>query len=329
MAHLIDTSNNRNNIAFTGETPWHGLGQALTPGLSVLEWQREAGLDFAVERATVEYQRNHIQHQFKARNMLYRSDTGAPLSVVGEKYKIVQPGQIMDFFAKLAIAGGFTLETAGSLSGGQRIWALAKLGEGADIIGHDTVLPYLLLATSFDGTLSTVAKFTTVRVVCQNTLSIAAPANERLKKGPVVNSVRVTHSDTFKPDAIRASLGIATSAWEKFQIDARLLAHRELKAGDIEALTYSLLEPTIQSRPDQPAPDIRKSRGYTRVLDLFGGAARGAELTEGPTAWAWLNAVTQWVDHERGRTPDTRINSAWFGAGDTLKTRALELALSA
>lgn len=329
MAHLIDTSNNRNNIAFVGDTPWHGLGQRLTPGLSVLDWQREAGLDFAVERATVEYQRDHIAHQFLARNVLYRSDTGAPLSVVGDKYKIVQPGQIMDFFAKLASAGGFTLETAGSLSGGQRIWALAKLGDGADIIGHDRVSPYLLLATSFDGTLSTIAKFTTVRVVCNNTLTIAAPANERLKGGPVVSAVRVTHSDTFKPDAIRASLGIATNAWERFKINARLLANRALDAGLVADMTYELLEPTVATNPGLAVPDIRGTRGYKRIVSLFEGEARGAALTEGPSAWAWLNAVTEFVDWERGRTPDTRINGAWFGAGDTLKTRALELALAA
>jgi hypothetical protein len=38
-----------------------------------------------------------------------------------------------------------------------------------------------------------------------------------------------------------------------------------------------------------------------------------------------LNAVTELVDHERGRSNNTRIESAWFGTGAALKARAVDL----
>lgn len=64
----------------------------------------------------------------------------------------------MGFFDDLVRVGKFHLETAGALSGGKRIWALAKIGGGAPIIGQDIVRPYLLLTTSFDGSMATTGE---------------------------------------------------------------------------------------------------------------------------------------------------------------------------
>lgn len=330
MAHLIDTSNARNNIAYVGEAPWHGLGQKLTAGLSIDDWRREAGLDFQVERSIVEYKNSQgAPHNFADRHVLYRSDTGAPLSVVSDRYKIVQPAEVMEFFRDLTKAGGFELETAGSLAGGRRIWALARVSDGANVIGQDRVLPYILLATSFDASLSTVAKFTGVRVVCQNTLSMAAPLGERNAEGPVVSSVSVAHNDVFKPSEVRSKLGLALTAFDAFLIRSRLLAEKELKPDQVEDILYSLIEPTISTPKDKPAPDVRQSRSYRRLMDLFSGQAIGSDLTAGPTAWQLVNSVTQWVDHERGRSRDTGLDSAWFGQGNALKNRAVDLAVLA
>jgi hypothetical protein len=59
-------------------------------------------------------------------------------------------------------------------------------------------------------------------------------------------------------------------------------------------------------------------------MSLFNGASIGHGLT-GQTRWGMLNAVTELVDHERGRSDNTRLESAWFGTGAAMKTRALEL----
>jgi phage/plasmid-like protein (TIGR03299 family) len=93
--------------------------------------------------------------------------------VVSDGYRVVQPAEVMDFFRELVEIGGFELETAGALSDGRRVWALASVGDAAPVVSNDLVKPYLLLGTSYDGTMATVAKFTAIRVVCNNTITAA------------------------------------------------------------------------------------------------------------------------------------------------------------
>ncbi len=175
MAHELDYTTGRAGMAYVGATPWHGLGQKLTAGQSIDVWRVEAGLDYSVKRAPVTYEVGEdLSMEMPGRDVLYRSDTGGALSVVSKDYRVVQPGEVLEFFEELANIGGFDLETAGSLSDGKRIWALAKVNDGAPVIGHDVVRPYVLLATSYDGTMATTAKMTAIRVVCNNTLTMSA-----------------------------------------------------------------------------------------------------------------------------------------------------------
>lgn len=321
MAHQIDTSNNRNNVAYVGQTPWHGLGQRLTAGAAIDVWEQEAGLGFKVLRTPVLYTDNAGNPcSMPERQVLYRDDTRAPFSVVSSRYKIVQPAEVLEFFGELAKIGGFELETAGSLAGGRRVWALARVGETQKVIGNDGVAPYVLLATSYDASMATIAKFTSVRVVCHNTLSLSA------SKAEGVRHIQVPHSRSFDAGKVRDSLGIVGQQWQTFMQQATALAHKEMSPEEADSLTYDLIAPTISAVPGRPAPDIRQTRGYAKIMELFSGDAVGADLTEGPSAWAWINAVTEWVDHSRGRSRDSGLESAWFGSGAVIKSRALALA---
>jgi phage/plasmid-like protein (TIGR03299 family) len=134
-------------------------------------------MEWRIETADVRYLTSaadgDITLPFPEQKVLYRSDTKAPLSVVSQRYQVVQPAEILEFYRDLTEVGGFELETAGVLKGGRKLWALAKTGHSARLKGGDTVKGYLLLATACDGTLATTAQFTSVRVVCNNTLAIA------------------------------------------------------------------------------------------------------------------------------------------------------------
>jgi len=333
MAHEIDESAGKPAIAYTGETPWHGLGQKLQPGMSIEQWREAAGIDYAVESSPVEYGVGSmgLPRAYEGRRVIWRDDTKAPLSIVSNDYKIVQPAEVMDFFGKLAEIGGFELEVAGALSGGTRIWGLAKVGEGAPIIGQDQVRPYLLLATSYDGTMATTAKFTAIRVVCNNTLTMSVGGamgygkTERDTEGKVVSSlVKVPHSAAFDPDAVRQSLGVVASVFERWVIETRILAETALSEAQADGFLKKLLPDPYTPKGQAPRP-VEQTRGYGRIMELFNGAAIGADLTGGQSAWAMLNAVTEYIDHERGNTPNGRMTSAWFGPGDELKTRANHL----
>lgn len=333
MAHMIDTTTGRAAIAYTGNTPWHGLGQQLTQGATIEQWTEQAGLKYSVLESAVRYETpasTELQI-WPARKVLSRSDTGAPLSVVSEGYNVVQPAEIMQFFGELAKIGGFELETAGALSEGKRIWALAKVGEAAPIVDNDLVKPYLLLGTSYDGTMATVAKFTAIRVVCNNTITAAVGgySNGRvingegeINKGYLKSAVRVLHSEKFNADSVRLQLGIVAGAFESFLVQSRQLAGVPMDTMQADDFLAELLKP--YSRAEKK--DIRESKAFTRIRELFDGRAIGSDIAGvAGTRWAMLNAVTELVDHERGRSDNSRIESAWFGSGAALKARAVEL----
>jgi len=332
MAHMIDTTTGRAAMAFTGSAPWHGLGQALTPGADIDTWTREAGLAYSVLESPVQYSTPAASdlQTWPARKVLHRSDTGAPLAVVSDSYNVVQPGQVMDFFRRLVDIGGFALETAGALSDGRRVWALARVGDGAPIVDADLVRPYLLLGTSYDGTMATVAKFTAIRVVCNNTITAAVggysggrviKGEGETDKGYLKSAVRVLHSEKFDPDAVRLQLGIVAGAWENFLIQSRQLAAVPMDQAEADAFIVDLLTPYhTAARP------LQETKGYRRVMDLFQGRAIGSDIPGvSGTRWGMLNAVTEMVDHERGRAGSTRLESAWFGPGAALKARAVDL----
>lgn len=332
MAHMIDETTGRAAIAYAGQTPWHGLGQKLTPDAGIEVWTREAGLAYDVQRAPVQFTRpgDSEPAAFPERHVLYRTDTMSPLSVVGHKYQIVQPSAVMDFFRALTEHNGFQMETAGAIDGGRRIWALARVSEGAPILDADVVRPYVLLATSYDGSMSTTAKFTSIRVVCHNTLTMSAGTNgqgqtERDTAGSVV---RVPHSADFDPKAVRMDLGIVFDHWERFLATTRRLARQKVS----DEFTASFLKALLPAPEAETTPTGRKTRpveqskAYLAVMELFRGGAIGADLPEANgTAFGLLNAVTEYVDHVRGGKPENRLNSAWFGSGEGLKARALAL----
>ncbi|WP_323889528.1 DUF932 domain-containing protein [Aeromonas caviae] len=313
MAHLIDS------MAYTGQTPWHGLGNVLPPQQSLDVWLQAAGMDWTIEQSDVLYQGapdNPILHTYPDSKVLYRSDTLAPLSVVSQRYNVVQPHEVLHFYQDLVEAGGFELETAGSLKGGRKLWALAKTGQDLMLKGGDLVKSYLLLATSCDGTLCTTAQFTSVRVVCNNTLQVAV--------GNQTGAIKVPHSTQFDATAVKQALGLGVSQWDHFGQYAKQLSQRPVAPQEALRFFSDLLAQPLDEE------SIVLTRPVQRLHELYQGAGMGAELASSHnTAWGLVNAVTEYVDHHRRtRSQDHRLDSAWFGQGAQLKSRALAQAIT-
>ena len=317
MSHELDFSNSQANFAHVGEKAWHGLGQQLEAGQPLEVWAKAAGLSHTVERSMVQYAAAGILLPHTTRDVLYRSDTNAPLGVVGKDYKVVQPADVLDFFAKLAENNNFELETAGSLSNGKRIWAMAKVNDGATVVGQDVIKPYVLLATSYDGTLATTARFTSVRVVCSNTLGFAAAEGG--------DTIRINHSKEFSAKDTALDLGIAFNSFDKFLIDSRRLANKEVNTTFAVEFLKLLLPASVRTttvngiKTKEPVL-VENTKAFQSIMALFNGQAIGSDLPEASgSAWALLNAVTEHVDHGLNQ------NAAWFGYGNTLKNKARDL----
>lgn len=330
MSHEIEVTNGQHDIAYAyrdeSSTPWHRLGQVLQPNAPIETWAKSAGLAHTVHRTPVHFMDDEGIMQMNAdRQVLYRSDNKKPLGIVGNRYNVVQPSDVLDFFAKLAESNHFQLEVAGALNGGKRIWALARCGEGAPIIGNDVVKPYVLLATSYDGSMSTTAQPTTVRVVCNNTIQMAL--------GETTQRISIPHNQKFDARETMLDLGIALDNFDRFLIESRKLAKREVNnAFAIEFLKTLLpaavsVKTTAGVKTVTPLP-VEETKAFQDIMALFQGEAMGSDMPEARgSAWQLLNAVTQHVDHVAGRNDDSRLSSAWFGNGNALKNKAMELLL--
>lgn len=333
MAHELDTTTGRAAIAFRGQVPWHGLGETIQPDDSLDTIRFKAGLEYHVDERPVQYVAELVdpvtgrfyEHQrtVKDKKVLVRSDTGDALSVVGHKYQTVQPAEILDFYRNLVDQYGFQIEVVGALRGGRKVWALANTNEAVNLRGEDKVKGYLLLATSYDSTMATQARFTSVRVVCNNTLTMARNEGKA--------NVSVPHSTVFDVADVQRKLNIGP-VWDEFSRFAAQAASRKvnsIEAGDLILRAYfdlkaEQLEPFIRDRDNE----ARVKKMFNRLGEMLNSAPGAGTDSARGTLWGVLNAITFDIDHSPGRVrnKDAQLDRAWFGDGERIKQRATQLA---
>ena len=322
MSHDLDESTGKPAMAYVGEKPWHGLGQELPPGQDIDRWVKAAGLDWEIEMLPVRYQMNDQSYVMSDRFVLARSDTQAALSVVSGDYQVVQPKVVLEFYRDLVEQRGYQLETAGALAGGRKVWALARTGLVAGVAGDaaDELGAYVLLATSCDKTLATTVTFTSVRVVCQNTLGFAV---QDMKKGNRRN-IKVAHSLRFDPAQIKNDLGLMDDSWEKFKRQLTPMAGKQLSKSDAEQFFLSIIQSEKEAKEGKLSD--RKHKEFMQLMSFYRHAPGQSLPTARDTVWGALSAVTYYVDHILPSSGD-RLDSAWFGSGAALKEKAWEKAL--
>lgn len=308
--HLVET------MAYAGEKPWHGLGNKLAPQQTIDSWKEQAGMNWEIRESEVRYitGSNNVGtvKSFPDNKVLYRSDTKAPLAVVSKRFKVVQPGDVLEFYRDLTADSGFELETAGVLRHGRKFWALARTGQSILLKGRDRVDGYLLLASACDGTLATTAQFTSVRVVCNNTLRIAL--------GDAKGAIKVPHCSHFDAATVKRQLGLTVSSWDGFVDRMKALVECPVDPDTVEGLLRRVL--TYQDQDGKA--NVVNEQALTKVRALYEGGGRGVMLSSSRgTAWGLLNSVTEFVDHHRrARSEDHRRDAAWFGQGAQIKQRA-------
>lgn len=313
MAHELDIRNGKASIAYVGERPWHGLGQELQEGLSMEDWKEAAGMDWSIRETVVEYNDGDALVPFDSQKVLFRSDSREPLAIVSQDYKVVQPGEVLEFFRDLVAMQGMKLTTAGVLFGGRRFWALADTGRAAEVLGKDHIKGMLLLTTSCDGTLATTAQFTSVRVVCNNTLSISLAED-------VKDRARVTHRTTFDPKVIKDRLGLLDASWENFKDKISMLSKQKVDDKKAREFIRSLF---VNPNRDEASQPYTVEKNTNIVMNRYNDGM-GTNMAHG-TLWGVMNSITEYVDHDsRARTPDTALWESWNGKGANLKQKAFD-----
>jgi len=303
-------------MALIGQPSWHGLEDVMPANAPMSEWKKTAGLMHRVGKVPVEYRANGMSKSSKDKFVLYRDDTLVDLAIVGPDYKVVQPGEIIDFFHDLVQKHGFIMETAGSLAGGRKVWALARTGNELQVgVERDIVKQYLLLATSYDKSIVTTGKHTATRVVCENTMSIALNSGEPAS--------RVNHRSAFNAAQMKIDLGVMGDEFKQFGEMANRMHAYPVKKMSEAAKWYAELLTSRSKLTKEEVIEIMDQGSTVKTLLRVCRAAKGAEAT----VWGLVNGTTAYVDHMRGRTRESGLNSAWFGEGAILKEKAWEKAM--
>ena len=310
MAHMVET------MAYAGEVPWHGLGVSVPNDLSPAQMLEKAGLDWKVQKipafADIDGQKTNVGW-----SALVRSTDREVLSVVSNDWNPVQNHEAFEFFHEYCAAGDMEMNTAGSLRGGQIVWALARIKESFELFKGDQVDSYLLFTNPHKFGQCIDVRFTPIRVVCNNTLtlSLSSTTDQRVKK---------SHRTEFDANSVKEQLGIATHKLAKYKEMAQFLGSKRYNDVSLKEYFNRVFPVLVYNKEKGPQrKDLSKSA--TRALEVI-GTQPGAKYAEG-SWWQAFNAVTYLTDHEIGKTVDSRLNSAWFGPNKNLKVKALETAV--
>jgi phage/plasmid-like protein (TIGR03299 family) len=311
---------------------WHGLGEEILKTDSIATIQKKAGLAWEAHKAPVIYKDGKgREHTFGGRQVVFRSDTGGPLGVTSDnRYHIVQPSEVMEFFKDFLADNKLAIETAGAVRGGKIIWCLAKLGKDFQFLmpGKDAIDSYFRLQTSYDLSRSTDGVGTTIRQVCANTMRMVdADADARGYATP--------HSVKFDAKGLQVALGMLGEQHKLTSQVYNALVKR--KVTDTEASKYYLdlfgIEEkdldAIDKKTKKPVVHTRTKNVLKEIAACFKSSPGAGLKSADGTAFGLLQSVTYYVDHKasvrdlNGDGEDrARLTSAWFGGGDKLKDDA-------
>ena len=312
MAHQVET------MAYAGETPWHGLGVPVSNDLTPVQMMEKAGVDWSVQECEsfVDFNGERISTGQKA---LVRSTDGKVLTNVGKDWNPVQNEQAFEFFSEYVFAGDMEMHTAGSLKDGQMVWALAKVKDSFDLFGGDTVESYLLFSNPHQYGKSIDVRFTPIRVVCNNTLSLSLSMQAE-------RQVKVGHRVEFNPGEVKEALGIASEKLATYREMAEYLGSKRFSMDKLVEYYNTVYPRTSDKRVQDKKLSVETlSRNAKECLNVL-ETQPGAEFAEG-SWWQAYNSVTFVTDHVQGRNADNRLYSSWFGGNQTRKKNALETAI--
>jgi phage/plasmid-like protein (TIGR03299 family) len=336
MAHEITIRENGVTEFFCAkEQAWHGLTTPVPANVTAAEAIKLANLDWSIEEVPCLHQMpDGTLHKIEGKKVMRRADNGEVLSVMSDKYKVIQNAEAFDFMDSVVGEGQAVWNTAGSLFGGRRIFANLEL-EGDLFVKNDptdTIKKNILITNTNDGTGALLVMVAGIRTVCWNT------CNANLKAGSQ-NMLKIYHRSKFaekKADAQKA-LGLALAYYDEFQEAMNQLAAEQVSSSYVEGFINALIPAEKDAATGKTAKRTLDRRD--QIDTLF----RTGKGNNGETKWDLFNAVTEYVDHHsNGRLSketklegndeffkmEQRFDRAIFGTGAVLKQRAMDLLLN-
>ena len=340
MSHELEIgADGSASMVWADTVPWHGLGTKMDPKEGALAWMKAANLDWKVslqpmfttlpdgQNSTV-CGRGGDEYKVLVRDQKGKYDVFGP---VGPDWVPVQNQEVFDFLEKFCKAGSMKMDTCGSLKGGTEIWALARFMDDFEIVPGDEMKGYLLFHMAHVWGKGNQLRLTPVRVVCNNTLTMAIGGSGR-KKGSAFHMPHIRAFDGEVQKSAINALGLAGSQIDGFREQAIFLTKKKATDEEVQEFIAQIYQPKLIAEREL-------TNDNSPMLDQFSPSAEnvweavnmapGCELKGSKgTWWGAFNGVTYFEDHLRISYQDATnvLGSAWFGSGNRRKTVALEIA---
>ncbi len=312
---------NVQTMAYYGEIPWHGLGQQVSKGVTAEEMIRSAGLDWEVALRPARGARQINRKGEFSRYEIVRvprpntEENEVLFGVVSRRYQPLQNIEAFEFFDPIVGESKAYFETAGALGEGERIWVMARMPDAMKIVSGDECFKYLLLSNTHSGEGSVIVKFTTVRVVCQNTLMLA------MEDGQKAYRVRHSKQMQFRLEELADFLSTMQKIYLKAEEEFKRMARVQMTGTRL----HDYLE-AVYPRTENQKKKGEKPERWDCVREVF-ETQKDIQLpgVHG-TLWGAYNAITRFEDYKQPKQEeqsDQRLERIWFGSGADTKLKAL------
>lgn len=316
--HMVDSYVGR-------QAAWHRLGKVTGQFMTWTDILAAGGLDYEVLKAQLEFHGAPVDAwgTFRLNGGETDITKATFLGTVGQDYEVIQHARGFELVDRLmGKVDGAHYETAGSLGEGQVVWGLADLKQSI-WLGHDEIKSYLLFVTAHDGSTKHQYRLCNTRVVCQNTINIAL--NEKVAN---IFSVKHTVNAGERLDDAETALMSLTDNMQSVGDRLKFLASRKLTTAAITQVFDQLLPKT--AKKDEDGDSTRRSNILMDIMMLYADNDGNMFPEQRGTGYNLLNSITNYADHSRvvkgsEKNPTARAESALFGLGDKLKSRALTI----
>ncbi len=320
------------------EVPWHRLGIAMK-GLQTAEAMLEASqadFDVVTTRVSVcddngEPLRNPdgtavIVPDSRATVRVNSDGTFTGLATVGTRYVVQQNRECIDYALNIVGAsnGDAVVDTAGVLHNGKGFFASIDMGAlVVDPNGvNDNIERYLLVRNGHDGKTAITFANTSIRAVCQNTVTLGVQEAKR------VFTARHTRNVERAIEQANEVLNISNHWAKNFTKMAESMLAISVPSGS------SRLEKIIDNAfPLETGSTERQKKNRDEVVTLVRAIYENSNNAKGYgyNGWSVYNAIGEYLDHYRDASRDERAlasmdNNSWV-TRTKLKTQTYLLSL--
>lgn len=290
---------------FSRVTPWHGLGVVTDRVLGLEEALKLSGLGgWEVAKAPLytklpskrQWITSTEEVELKGKFATYRTDTNKVLGTVGKSYRVVQNEELFDLAEDLLDSGEAKYETAGSIRSNRVVFITVRLERPMKIADVDFE-PYLVLASSHDGSLSARAMVTPTVVVCANTLRLA------MNNAKYEYRIKHTNSANVRLNQVREALGMTFDTYDLFELEIDKLISTDVTRPQFEKIVEGLFPDSESVRGTTMATTRREEVRATYMHDPAAAPYQG-------TAWGVINAVNTWETWEKPVRSTSTIDNA-------------------